>query len=94
MRKKGWGLIILVFGVFLAVRVGLNLVSLQRAGGRLQEEEMRLVQVRKENLELKERLAEVKTPEYMERGGAGKAGNGERGRGSNNHSSGGFANCG
>ena len=61
------------------IRVGANLVRLYKAGGRLTEEEKKLTEVQKENQALKDRLAEVQTPEFLEREAREKLGMGKEG---------------
>ncbi len=57
----------LVLGLGLAIKLGFNAVTLYQAVGRLTTEQARLEEVKRENQELKDRLAVVQTPEYMER---------------------------
>jgi cell division protein FtsB len=79
MEKKGGGLLVLILGLVFVVRLGSNVVKLYKAGGRLSEEETKLVEVKKKNQELKERLAQVQTPQYMEKEAREKLGMGKEG---------------
>jgi cell division protein FtsB len=79
MEKKRGGLFILVLGLVVAVRLGSNVVKLYKSGGRLTEQEAKLVEVKKENKELKARLAQVQSSEFMEREAREKLGLGKEG---------------
>jgi cell division protein FtsB len=79
MRNNRGSLILLALGVFLTVKVGLNVAKLYKAGERVVKEEKKLAEAQTENRELKERLAEVQTPEFMEREAREKLGMGREG---------------
>jgi len=70
---------LLVLGVFLAVRISLNVIRLYRAGGRLQDAQKELAAATVDNQRLKQQLQEVQTPQYMEREARDKLGYGKPG---------------
>ncbi len=79
MRAQIGSKIITVIALFLLLRMLSGAWKLYSAGGRLQEAKAELLHVEKENAELKIRLEEVKTPEFMEREAREKLGYGKEG---------------
>lgn len=75
-EKSRGSWIVLVLGLALAIKLGFNVVALYKAGGRLTGEEAKLQVTKEKNTELKEKLAMVQTPEYMEREAREKLGMG------------------
>lgn len=57
----------MILAVIVAVRLGANVWRLWRAGERVEEAREELTQAQRENEELKKRLAEVQTPEFVEK---------------------------
>lgn len=79
MKKKWQGWLIAVLGLALAVRTGSNVWTLYTSGNRLKETRQELVSAKTRNEELTLKLAEVKSPEYIEREAREKLGYGKEG---------------
>ena len=72
-------LVVLVVGLLLAGRLCLNLWRLTKAGDQVTEAEAKLEQVKKEQEELKTKLAYAQSPEFIEREAREKLGYGREG---------------
>ncbi len=79
MRKKWQSWVILILGLVMIFRVGGNVVRLWKAGGWVEEAERDVKKAEEENLRLKEQLAEVQTPQFLEREAREKLGYGRPG---------------
>src|SRR3989344_6078670 len=79
-QKSKWGGWVLV-GVLLVimVRLGGNVWRLWKAGDRIKEAELGVRSQELENQELKKRLAEVQSPEFIEKEARDKLGLGKEG---------------
>jgi len=76
-KAKDW--VITIILVVLTVRLGADVVKLWRAGARVKDTEKELAVVQKETEALKKQLAEVQTPEFVEREVRDKLGYGKPG---------------
>ena len=76
-RKIKW--LILLFGVFLVVKLTGDIIKVQNAGGRVVDEEKKLATAQELNGQLKKQLLEVETPQFMEREAREKLGYGKPG---------------
>jgi cell division protein FtsB len=79
MGKKLISWIIIILGWAAVVRTGANVVRLYKAGDRVTEAKKELAIELQKNEELKRQLANVQTPEYMERLAREKLGYGKEG---------------
>lgn len=70
---------VLILGVVILAKLVNNISRLVRAGGRVTQEEKKLADTQALNRQLKERLSEVQTPQYMERQAREKLGYGKPG---------------
>ncbi len=70
---------VLIIGVVLFVRLAGNVLRLVNAGGRVADEEKKLKAAQALTQQLKGQLAQVQTPEYMEREAREKLGYGKPG---------------
>jgi cell division protein FtsB len=72
-------IIILSLGLLLAVRLGGNIWRIVKSGERVKQAEVELQQAKTEQEELKKRLIEVQSPEFVEREARDKLGFGREG---------------
>lgn len=77
VKTKGW--IILVLGLIMAGQTGRNVVRLYQAGNRVKEAQKQLEGAKAKNEQLTKRLAEVNSPEFVEREAREKLGYGKEG---------------
>lgn len=73
-KAKGWLLIILL--TIFSLRVGNNVYRLYKNGERINETQTELDKAKQKNEQLKKQLAQVQTPEFMERQAKEKLGYG------------------
>lgn len=75
--KRNIGIyLVLILWLILIFRVGANVVRLVKAGNRVTEAKLELAEAKRKNEELKQNLALVQTPEFMERQAREKLGYG------------------
>lgn len=67
LQKRFLGLIALILGIYLLYVSGKSVLSLWGASSRIENAQRNLTAARKENNELKKRLAYVKSREYLEK---------------------------
>lgn len=71
--------ILIILGLLLAFRLGANIWRIWKAGERVDSARIELETAKKEQEELKKRLAEVQTSEFVEREARDKLGFGREG---------------
>jgi len=79
MNKKVVNWVILIAGLVVAIRLVSKIFRLVNMGGRVIQEEKKLTETQNLNRQLKDQLAEVQTPQYMERQAREKLGYGKPG---------------
>jgi cell division protein FtsB len=79
MKRKVIGWAVLITGVVLCVKLVGNISRLINMGGRVTQEEKKLADAQNLNKQLKDKLLEVQTPQYMEREAREKLGYGKPG---------------
>jgi len=67
MKKKLIGFVILVFSLYLVFVLGRELFNLLKKGERTKNTEEKVVELKRENKALKERLEYVKSDEFVEK---------------------------
>ena len=77
MAKKD--VLIVVIGLGLAIKTGLNVIRLVKNGERVKQAQIEVDQAKAENQQLKDRLAEVQSPEFIEKEAREKLGLGKPG---------------
>ncbi len=76
-KRRVFGLVLIVVGVLGAIRSGRGILRLLRAGGPLVEARQELVDAEQENQVLRKRLAEVESPQFVEKEARNKLGYGK-----------------
>jgi cell division protein FtsB len=82
MRKKGFGWVWwmgVILGIVVAARTGGNISRLLKIQGMVGQNKQDLMTAEAENVELKQKLVEVQTPEFIEREAREKLGLGREG---------------
>ena len=79
MRNRWLNWAVLILGIVLVARTGANVVRLWKAGEWVQEAKKEVAAAEGENQQLRDRLAQVQTPEYLEREARDKLGYGRPG---------------
>lgn len=67
MKSKIINLIIIIAGVFVIVNLTRSINELLHAGDRIKEIEYQVNQLKQRNNQLKKQLAEVQSPQYLEK---------------------------
>lgn len=67
MKNKILGILLLIFGLYLIVSSGKSIIYLWNTGKRVDVAEEKLFKAQKKNQELKKRLAEIRSQEYIEK---------------------------
>jgi cell division protein FtsB len=71
--------LLIIGGIILAMRLGTNIYRIWKTGDRITESQTKLTQVQKKQEELKSQLAQVQTPEFVEKEAREKLGYGREG---------------
>lgn len=74
MKSRVIPFLLTIFGLYLIVSFSKDLLDLRQKGENISNNQLKLDQSIKENLELKKQLDEVKTPEFIEREARNKLG--------------------
>lgn len=78
-KRKWWRWVIVGVGLVMAVRQGVSVVRLWKTGRVVEEAKTQVEKESRENERLKEKLAEVSSPEFVEREAREKLGYGKAG---------------
>ncbi len=77
--KSVKGKILVVLGLVLAVKLGLGVIKLWKTGGLVEEAQKEVLDLKKENASLQEKLVYVNSPEFVEKEARDKLGYGREG---------------
>jgi cell division protein FtsB len=78
-KKKVWAWLILIVGLVLAVKTGMNVYRLWKLGGRVEDVQKQVVAAEAENKELQAKLEYVKSEDFVEKEARDKLGYGKPG---------------
>lgn len=67
MKRKIIGTISIIIGLYLIIISGRSIISLSGAGKKIDEAEEKLARAKKQNEDLKNKLREVKSPQFVEK---------------------------